>query len=248
MNLNHVSDYISTACAHPSWEIVLKNALSCISEDYLEHLRLREWLPGPQKALSAFSLPLPETRFILFGEGPYPRPRSATGYAFMDGQVDAIWSSAGFSKHVNRATSLRNFLKMILVADGFLYADDHGKDAVANVDNTGMVKTITDLQNNFLREGFLLLNASLAFTDKAGVKRDFRGWRPFVSSLMAQLAELGRTDIHVLLFGKIADQLVRDVDYYGFSRTIAEHPYNLSFIKNPAVHAVFKNRNLLNLQ
>ena len=44
----------------------------------------------------------------------------ANGYAFWDAAVNELWSDNGLSKAVNRATSLRNFIKMLLVTEGAL--------------------------------------------------------------------------------------------------------------------------------
>jgi uracil-DNA glycosylase len=73
---------------------------------------------------AAFAQPLDRVRYVLVGEGPYPRAESATGVCFMDGAVGDLWSEAGLSKPVNRATSLRNFMKMLLVADGQLQLEN----------------------------------------------------------------------------------------------------------------------------
>ncbi|HAT31470.1 MAG TPA: uracil-DNA glycosylase, partial [Janthinobacterium sp.] len=81
-------------------------------------------------------------------EGPYPRAASATGVCFMDGAVGALWSEAGLSKPVNRATSLRNFMKMLLLADGQLALDATSGAALAPVasraraDGGGTVQTL----------------------------------------------------------------------------------------------------------
>jgi uracil DNA glycosylase len=106
-------------------------------------------------------------RYVLVGEGPYPRPESATGVCFMDGAVGELWSETGLSKPVNRATSLRNFMKMLLVADGQLNMDDTGGAALAPIAKAaragGAIQTLAELQDKLIGQGFLLLNASLVF-------------------------------------------------------------------------------------
>src|SRR5687768_2561868 len=109
----------SFATVHPSWHDCLNTALQQMDLTYLEKLKLTEnWLPGPEKIFAAFSLPVSKVNYLLFGESPYPRPTSANGYAFWDAAVTELWSPLGMSKKVNRATSLRNFMKMLLVAEG----------------------------------------------------------------------------------------------------------------------------------
>ena len=60
----------------------------------------------------------PQVNYVLFGES-LPRRASANGYAFWDAAVK-IMVSFGNSKTVNRATSLLNILKMLLIAEGCL--------------------------------------------------------------------------------------------------------------------------------
>ena len=82
---------------------------------YLDSLENTGFLPTQGRLFAAFSLPVGQVRFVLMGEGPYPREASASGYCFMDGAVQELWSADGLSKPVNRAVSLRNFIKMLLV-------------------------------------------------------------------------------------------------------------------------------------
>ena len=89
--------------------------------------------------------------------------------AAVDGAVNALWSDKGLSKPVNRATSLRNFMKMLMVADGLLKPDQTTGDAVARVavnamlPGSGFIQTLPDLQSELIGQGFLLLNAALVF-------------------------------------------------------------------------------------
>ena len=105
-NLKHI---------HPQWHQILNKALQQVEPDYLRQLQSSlNWLPGIENLFAAFSQPLSSTRYILLGESPYPRKQSANGYAFWDGAVGSLWSPTGLSKEVNRATSLRNLIKMLL--------------------------------------------------------------------------------------------------------------------------------------
>ncbi|NLC28154.1 MAG: uracil-DNA glycosylase, partial [Campylobacteraceae bacterium] len=98
---------------HSSWEARIDAAINALSPEYRSFLEKSNNY-FPTKWLAPFSsLPLKKTKAILFGQDPYPRYESATGYAFIDGAVEEIFSSSGFSKKVNRATSLRNFFKML---------------------------------------------------------------------------------------------------------------------------------------
>lgn len=234
----------SLRAAHISWQPILRSALQAMDPDYLRHLAHSTWLPGPSALLNAFSLPLAQTRFVLYGESPYPRAQSANGYAFWDADVTALWSERGLSTAVNRATSLRNFIKMLLVADGALQPTDCGHAAIAQLDKHAYHTSLTAVFAHMIDQGFLLLNASLALSARAKVI-EARYWHVFHQTLLSAL-QPARPQL--LLFGKIADQLQRVTPLITFPHLIAEHPYNLSFIQNPRVLEFFRPLQLLHSQ
>ena len=256
------------ALAHPSWRPHLLDGLQAVvaaSPGYLDALALDYYLPTGQRLFAAFALPLAEVRHVLVGEGPYPRAESATGVCFMDGAVGSLWSENGLSKPVNRATSLRNFMKMLLVADGFLKADDTGAAALAPVavnamqPGRGAIQTLADLQANLTRHGFLLLNASLVFRPHVAPAIDAKAWLPFLQTILASLADrtaplqplqplAPRKPLEpptLVLWGKIAEQLKRLPETARFPQLQSEHPYNLTFIRNASMQALFGPMHLL---
>ncbi len=225
---------------HPDWQDLLYKALQSVDSHYLLELeKSANWLPGLNSIFAAFSIPLSATNYILLGESPYPRPQSANGYAFWDNSVQQLWSDSGLSKEVNRATSFRNWLKMLLLARGDL-DNDFSQPAIASLDKSQYWQTGDEFFNSLLKKGFLLLNASLVFSENK-VQFHARHWRPFIHNLLSQLAEYKH--LQLILFGQIAKQ-VSEVNF--FTCLIAEHPYNLSFITNPQVLAYFKPLDLLN--
>ena len=123
--------------AHPSWRPILERGLQAIAAAnpaYLPALADDSYLPTELRLFAAFQQPLEQVRYVLVGEGPYPRAESATGVCFMDGAVRGLWSEeegGGLSKPVNKATSLRNFMKMLLVADGQLEESNTAGEALA---------------------------------------------------------------------------------------------------------------------
>src|SRR3981081_1694073 len=122
--------------ADPSWRPILRAGLDAVARAdpaYLPALGADTYLPTEGRLFAAFSQPLDAVRYVLVGEGPYPRPESATGVCFMDGAVGSLWSDKGLSKQVNRATSLRNFMKMLLVADRQLSLEQTSGDAIAAI-------------------------------------------------------------------------------------------------------------------
>ncbi len=233
-----------TTQVHPSWFPLIDNALATIDPHYLADLATRDdWLPGASQLLNAFTLPKDQVKVVLFGESPYPRAASANGYAFWDAAVQALWSPSGLDKKVNRATSLRNFIKMLLIADNRLSPNDTSQPAIACLDKSEFVQTGNALFQRCLSKGFLLLNASLVLQDQPP-KKDAKHFAPFITAIMQELLKK-RPDITLLLFGQIAKDLDPLLPSAHTNRIIAEHPYNLSFIQHPDIIAFFKPLRLL---
>ncbi|MGE3920608.1 MAG: uracil-DNA glycosylase [Gammaproteobacteria bacterium] len=229
---------------HPSWNQILETALSQMDQTYLKELLASDdWLPGSQQIFNAFRLPLHKTRYILFGESPYPRAHSANGYAFWDAHVETIWSPTGLSATVNRATSLRNFIKMLLIAEGLLSPQNTSQEAIAIINKEKLVQTANDFFTNFLNHGILLLNASLVLSKKP-VQFDAKQWRPFMNALLHSLVQQ-KKDIQLILFGNIAKAINQLPSANYFKQFHSEHPYNISFITNPNVIEFFKGFKLL---
>lgn len=239
-NLNATYLQTAMATAHPEWHLGIEQALATMNQDYLRSLEQSEaWLPGWQSVFAAFSQPLSSVSYVLLGESPYPRKQSANGYAFWDAAVGDLWSKTGLSKTVNRATSLRNLLKMLLYAREDL-TSDFSQSAIAALDKSGYVRTLAELFQNLLRHGFLLLNASLVFEPKR-VPYHAKHWRPFMASILQYLHQTDST-INLILLGNIAQQSAPNDLFPCF---MAEHPYLISFIQNPDVVAFFQPFNLL---
>lgn len=225
---------------HESWRELLEESLHSLDNDYQDTLlHTSDWLPGNPRLFSAFSLPLSEVNYILLGESPYPRTGSANGFAFWDAAVEELWSPTGLSKPVNRATSLRNFIKMLLLARGDL-SNNFSQEAIARLDKQYFIKTARGLFNNMLDKGFLLLNATLVYR-KDKVSLDAKEWRPFMQCLLRLIA-VKRPALRLILFGKVAKMYE---NLTALPTLTAEHPYNISFIANPAVIDFFKPLNLL---
>jgi uracil-DNA glycosylase len=237
--------------ADPSWRPILLEGLAAMARAnpaYLPALAADAYLPTGQRLFAAFALPLEQVRYVLVGEGPYPRAESATGVCFMDGAVGELWCETGLSKAVNRATSLRNFLKMLLVADGQLHPSETAGTALAPVAaaarGNGSIQTLAQLQDNLTGHGFLLLNAALVFRPHVAPVLEARAWQPFLQTVLAALAARPAPPT-LVLWGKIAEQLGRLPETSQFPQVCAEHPYNLSFIHNDGMHKLFGPMRLL---
>lgn len=246
-----------TEAAHVSWRPILLaglNAIDAADPGYLPALAKDHYLPNGGRIFAAFTQPLNAVRYVLVGEGPYPRPDSATGVCFMDGAVTSLWSEKGLSKPVNRATSLRNFMKMLLVADGQVSIEQTTGEALATIAHNARaspstIQTLPELQANLVRHGFLLLNATLVFRPDVPPVREARAWLPFLQTVLDALADhaehAGKAPPTLVLWGKIAVQLDALPANKRFPKKTSEHPYNLSFIANPAMQKLFGPMHLL---
>jgi uracil-DNA glycosylase len=231
---------------HPEWHDILNEALLAMDQDYVSHLILERkkekqsnYFPASNALFAAFKSALTSRQYILFGESPYPRAESANGYAFWDAAVGSLWSDTGFSRAVNRATSLRNLMKMLLYARGDL-STDFSQPAIAALDSTRYHQTLEDFFSKLLNQGFMLLNASLVY-QKQYIPYHARCWAPFMAVVLKRLAR-EKPDIKLILFGKIANKIP---GHEHFDSLQAEHPYNLSFITNSDVIQFFKPMDLL---
>lgn len=238
--------YFDLSSAHPSWHPCLRQALEQMDTHYLEKLlSTQSWLPGPEKIFAAFSLPVNKVNYLLLGESPYPRAASANGYAFWDAQVGELWSAEGMSKKVNRATSLRNLMKMLLVSEGLLRPPSLTQPDIVKIDKSRLIKTNDELFSKLLEQGFLLLNATLVLHPASkSVKKDAQAWLPFLRQVISfLLAE--RPNLKFILFGRIANTVEKLLPPKKLNKLCVEHPYNHSFITNPQVLAFFKPFKLL---
>lgn len=227
----------------PSWKEIVSYALDGLDLNYLKYLEQdTTYFPDKNNFLNAFkTLPLTKTRYILFGQDPYPRKESALGYAFIDGKVERIFDANGLSKAVNRATSLRNFIKMLLVCEGKLH-EDFSKEAIASIDTSNYIQTIQQLRQNFEKNGVLLLNMALVFSSKEESKYHIRAWKGFVRRLLQRLAS---QETELILFGNIAREVEKFDEAKEFTKHLLPHPYNISFITDPQAHTLFRKMRLL---
>jgi len=227
-----------------SWEAILEKAYAELEDDYQTFLENdKGYFPSASNYLNAFkTLPRNKVKYILFGQDPYPREESAGGYAFIDEKVKTIFTDKGLSKEVNKATSLRNFVKMVLLASGDLKKEDTSQEAITQVDKTALINSIEELRINFEKNGVLLLNTALIFTDKKSSQKHVKAWRPFIEILLKELEEDAPK---LILFGTHAKELKKKLSLEKFESIQVEHPYNHTFITNEKVLKLFRPMHLL---
>ncbi len=227
-----------------SWKPLLDEAYNALDTSYREFLENdSNYFPSQENYLNAFkTLAKKDVKYILFGQDPYPRVASAGGYAFIDTKVKTLFSSTGLSKEVNRATSLRNFIKMALLARGDLTVENTSQEAIASIEKKEMIESIDALRKNFEKSGVLLLNTALIFTDKKSSTKHVKAWRNFMQTLLHGLED---EDITLILFGTHAKALKKHLPLEKFETIELEHPYNHTFITNPKALKLFGEMKLL---
>ncbi len=226
----------------PQWRDDIAASYATLDPEYRAFVESGLYLPERTKIFNAFkTLPKSSVRYILFGQDPYPRAESATGHAFIDGAVEKIFSPTGLDRRVNRATSLRNFIKMALVADGRLEASDTSQEAIAGLEKEALIDSIDELRANFERNGVLLLNMALIFEEKRASKYHVKRWQPFMRSLLSRI----ESDVVLILFGSMAKTVLALPEAARFKKISLEHPYNHTFITNPEAHRLFGPMKLL---
>lgn len=228
----------------PSWGLNLE----FLDNDYKDFLLKDDgYIPKKEHIFNAFkTLKKDKVRYVLFGQDPYPREASASGYAFIDGNVKNIFSPNGtLSKEVNRATSLRNFIKMTLVAKSSLNENDTSSEAIKLVDKSTMISSIWQLKDNFEKNGVLLLNTALIFTDKKSSPFHAKEWGRFI---LDTICKLDNTKVKLVLFGSFAKNLYdKNQSLQKFDAFACEHPYNISFVTNNDVIDFFRPMDLLSV-
>lgn len=227
-----------------SWKGVLRDSFEAFEDEYLEYiLKSDDFFPDRDNFLNAFkTLPLDKTRYILFGQDPYPRYESAIGYAFIDGKVEKIFSDKGLSKEVNRATSLRNFIKMLLLCEGVLDKKELTQEKIASIDKKEFCSDIICLKNNFEKNGVLLLNMALIFSSKEKSGYHLKKWKKFIERVLENIKD---RNITLILLGNASKEIEKMDVSKEFKKEIFPHPYNLSFIENDEVHRLFGPMHLL---
>ena len=70
-------------------------------------------------------------------------------------------------------------------------------------------------------------------------------WHGFLVRLLERLAPSSEQPITLVLWGKIAESIEPLEVTNRYHKLVCEHPYNLSFIQNPAMQSLFGELKLL---
>lgn len=177
-----------------NWASFIKKTL-----DYSEfHNQLNQFiakyeyiLPEKDKIFAVFDYMAPQkVKCVLFGEDPYPRNTSACGVAFWDKEINS-WQDK------TNGNSLKNILKALLVAKG--KADYNIKiDEIREIAFKENFKSPPQLFEHWLKQGILLINTSLTFTNSRTKKEHFDFWQPFHEILIHALNKRTTSPFYIL--------------------------------------------------
>jgi len=154
-------------------------------------------LPVKDKIFAVFEYMGPlDVQCVLFGEDPYPRQESACGIAFWDKEINT-WLDK------TNGNSLKNILKALTVARG--KASYSTKiDEIRIIAGQLNFKTPPQLFEHWLKQGILLINTALTFSNPAVKKEHFEFWQPFHKKLIRALNQRAKSPFYILWGGKAA--------------------------------------------
>ena len=84
-----------------------------------------------------------------------------------------------------------------------------------------------------------MLNATPVLHAERKPALEARYWQAFLGKLLGSIADQAPGSITLLLWGKIAQQVDAISASNEYRKLVCEHPYNLSFIDNPQMLALF---------
>ena len=228
---------------HESWRSVLRRGLHNMCSSYIGNLKDAPnwWLPGPAKCLRAFCVPVDQVKVVWMGESPYPRRRSATGYAFEDGRANLMFGEDGyFGSGID--TSLRTILKAWFVATDRLEANGVQRRHVEEMSKGGLVQRPAEIFRRGAEHGWLWLNAApgLFVTGHYADKRQqVCSWSPVVKAVLRTLLDVD--GVRSVLMGHLAREEHRDL---APNRIEVVHPAHRgsgsAFIDNQAVQDLLR--------
>ena len=165
-------------------------------ENFLD--QFEEVLPVKDLIFEAFRhVKYEKVRLVIYGEDPYPRKGSANGIAFWDAEIKE-WSK------LSHGNSLKHILKALLIHNKLATHDTTIAECreIAKRENFKSPKILFE---HWLKNGVLLINSAMTFTNKADKKKHFIFWEAFQKNLIKVLAQR-KDEIYYLLWGNKANK------------------------------------------
>ncbi|MBD3226298.1 MAG: hypothetical protein GF313_16335 [Caldithrix sp.] len=131
-----------------------------------------------------------DVQCVLYGEDPYPRTSSANGVAFWDEEIQS-WQDK------TNGSALKNILKGLMIAQGLATYDTPIADC-RHIARQNRIKSPPQLFRLWLKQGVLLINASMTFSRPGDKKYHFKFWHPFHTALITALNDRQTSPFYVL--------------------------------------------------
>jgi uracil DNA glycosylase len=118
-----------------------------------------------------------KVQVVVFGQDPYPRKESATGYAFWDGKIKD-WSNP-------LSPSFKNIIKSILIHNNMVTQNSNIKEMRDALKKNNVFKP-DEFFKNSIENGLIWLNASLTFEskDQSSLNKHLRFWKPIIEVII----------------------------------------------------------------
>ncbi len=134
-------------------------------------------------------------KIVVFGQDPYPRMESATGYAFWDGKIKS-WENP-------LSPSFRNIIKSVLINEGFAVRENKIKE-LRKIIKKNNIFSPDDFFKNSIENGVVWLNASLTFESKkqTDLNKHLKFWKPIIEKVIITILKNSKNTIFVFWGGK----------------------------------------------
>jgi len=123
-----------------------------------------------------------KTKVVIFGQDPYPRKESATGYAFWDGKIKS-WND-------RLSPSFKNIFKSILISYDLAQASDNIAKLRKSITENNIFSPDEFFENS-IKNNIIWLNASLTFESKAqtSLNKHLKFWNPIIKKIIIELLD-----------------------------------------------------------
>ena len=130
---------------------------------------------------------------VIFGQDPYPRKESATGYAFWDGKIKS-WED-------KLSPSFRNIIKSLLINKKL--ADEKTRiNELRKIIKENNIPSPDDFFKNTIKNGVVWLNASFTHESKETkvLNKHLKFWSPVIRKIIDVLIEENKKKNNKIIF------------------------------------------------
>jgi len=165
-----------------------------------------------------------DIKVVVFGQDPYPRKESATGYAFWDGKIKS-WETP-------LSPSFRNIIKSVLIHENLATKDDKIKSLRRIIKENNIFPPDNFFENS-IENGVIWLNAALTFESKlqTDLNKHLKFWKPIIETIINTLLEETENIIFIFWGSKSLrfHKYIQKTDFKNYFSITNGHPMLESF-------------------